>query len=342
MNKVDVLILKDQIIKLANRSYGINNSKPFIEEYTDNKNLIKDILKEKVYIKENIIENTDLLFENFNANVFFHPWLFPDGIKKPPKDITPENFLIEDPVERVENYENEIQINVYIGIFHPYGGIYCIKEIEHLNDMPLILNQFKKFKQYIHDEYNDYDPTKKSDNIDFSPNNCKFYIDRYIIGLAIGSCFNPKNNRCRIELFINLPTKNNKLNTLNNLKFDNILLKDLFDMLLKMPELNNLLSNPSFDKIKMSDNKICKTEINNNVLDLPKSLTVFFYGTGDYSGFSYNKNLCISAIDINKNEIPYIDEIEIDLIRKIGIDPSKISYEFGINIVSIPEAFIIQ
>jgi len=204
--------------------------------------------------------------------------------------------------------------------------------------MPIILNQFKKFKQYIHDEYNDYDPTKKSDNIDFSPNNCKFYIDRYIIGLAIGSCFNPKNNRCRIELFINLPTKNNKLNTLNNLKFDNILLKDLFDMLLKMPELNNLLSNPSFDKIKMSDNKICKTERNYNIPylpRLPKSMCIFFYGNSEKYGFSYNKNLCIYAIDINKNEIPYIDEIEKDLIRETHIDPSKISYEFGINIVNI-------
>lgn len=40
MNKVDELILKDQIIKLANRSYGINNGKPFIEEYLMNSVLI--------------------------------------------------------------------------------------------------------------------------------------------------------------------------------------------------------------------------------------------------------------------------------------------------------------
>ena len=357
MNKVDELILKDQIIKLANRSFGINNGKPFIEEYTEeyindtteeprkgfieeyeyNKNLIKDILEEKVYIKENIIENTDLLLEDFNANLFFHPWLFPDGIKKPPTDITPENFLIEDPVERVENYENEIQINVYIGIFHPYGGIYCIEEIEHINDMPLILNQFKKFKQYIHDEHDDYDPTNFS-AVRFSPNNCQFYIDPNIYGLTVGCCFNPKNNKCRIELLITLPIKNNKLSTLKYLEFDNILLKDLFDMLLKIPDLNNLLNNDSFTNIKISNKKICIIERNYKILyspRVPKSMCIFFYGNSEKYGFLYNINLCISAIDINKNEIPYIGEIEKKLISEAHINPTEISYEFGINIINI-------
>ena len=357
MNKVDVLILKDQIIKLANRSYGINNGKPFIEEYTEeyindtteeprkgfieeyeyNKNLIKDILKEKVYIKEHIVENTDLLFKYFNANLFFHPWLFPYGITKPPKIITPENFLIEDPIERLENYETENQINVYIGIFHPYGGIHYIEEIENFNDMPIILNHFKKFKQYIHDDDDENDPDNLS-AVSFSPNNCQFYIDPNIYGLTVGCCFNPKNNKCRIELLITLPIKNNKLSTLKYLEFDNILLKDLFDMLLKIPDLNNLLNNDSFTNIKISNKKICIIERNYKIPYLPrvpKSMCIFFYGNSEKYGFLYNINLCISAIDINKNEIPYIGEIEKKLISEAHINPTEISYEFGINIVNI-------
>lgn len=278
MNNVDILIAIDQIGKLAESNIKENNK---IQ-------IIKEILSEKVYDIKVVPENTVCVNKSYNANLFFHAWLFPEGLTQGSKDIP-----------------------TLIGLFHPYGGINCI------NGADLKINQVTQINQHIHPDGGD------SQIVRFSGNVAHFFIDFTIPGIAIGVCYDPRNKTCRIELLISLIEYNKKISLINDSIINQIELRDLFNMLLEMKELNNYLNNPSFNNIKISTKKISRPIFNFNTAS-NQTMTVFFYGKDTPT---YAEDIHVNIDNVERNEIPYIDEIESKLPKE------TIKYEFSIVII---------
>lgn len=250
-------------------------------------------------------ENTTLKIIDYNANLFYHSWLFTD------KDM--------------ENYSGSLVKHPYIGLFHPYGAIHAIS----INN---ILNTFQKTRQHIHD------PS------DYSPENSYIYIDSDKIGKSYSVCIdyekiennlviNNKEIRIRVELLVCLPRgieiKINE-NEYNKLTVSELICKlsdnEIFYPLFDTFEIKHL-KNPYFN------NKVTDILVKEKTYYQPDSLVLFRYRENKTYDYLLNLNLPIES-----HSIPYIDEInaklpaDIKLYKDNNAKGYNIVYEFGIII----------
>lgn len=285
--------INSEIINLSiiSNNMNINNDTKQIKLHKDNMKLIMYLLFE---------ENTKLKTIDYNANLFYHSWVFTD------KDM--------------ENYSGSFAKHPYIGLFHPYGGIHAITSNN-------ILNTFVKTQQHIHDPSH------------YSPDNSHIYIDNNKIGKAYSVCIdyekvngtqvvNNNEIRIRVELVICLPRDIDiKINEseYNKLSVFELICKlsdnEIFYPLFETFEIKHL-KNPYFK------NKVTDILVKEKTFYLPDSLVLFRYR--EHNNYDYLLNF---NIPIESHSIPYIDEINAKLPTEIkSIPKDKITYEFGLII----------
>lgn len=245
-------------------------------------------------------ENTSLKDSIYNANLFYHSWIFTD------KDM--------------KNYNGNLIKYPYIGLFHPYGAIHAISSNN-------ILNTFQKTQQHIHD------PS------DYSPDNSHIYIDTDKIGKGYSVCIdyekieenravNNNEVRIRVELLVCLPKKTEikiNENDYNKLSVSELICKlsdnEILYPLFETFEIKHL-KNPYFS------NKVIDILVKEKTYYLPDSLVLFRYRENKTYEYLLNFNLPIES-----HNIPYIDEINAKLPTEIkSYSKNKIKYEFGLII----------
>ena len=286
MNKVDRLIAIDQIGELSKESKRINiDGKLDIIDHTKYKDVIREILADKVFETKDIPENVSLVAEPYNANLFFHPWLF-------------TNHEIANPL---------------IGLFHPRGGIKCMVQ----SPSTVGHNQLSVIQQYFH-----------GPSIELSYDVARFKIDFSTPGIALGVCYDFRRKICRVELIITLNDIKKKLLNIEHI-INEINCRDLFDMLIEIPEICNLINIPAYNLIKLCENEIRIPQIKSKFGGMYNGVVIFFYNQNT----RYHNNLHINVINVDKNTIPYIDEINAELVRN-SVVLNTITYEFGIKIIN--------
>jgi hypothetical protein len=285
MNKVDRLISIDQIGELANESLKLNKKgKLDVIDHTKYKDVIREILADKVFETKDIPENVALVAEPYNANLFFHPWL----------------FTVHETADPL------------IGLFHPRGGIKCTIQSS------VGCNQLSVIGQNFHGP----------DTIYLSSDVARFKIDFSTPGIAVGVCYDFRRKICRVELIITLNDIKKKLLNIEHI-INEINCRDLFDTLIQIPEIYNLINIPAYNLIKLCENEIRIPQIKSEFGGMYNGVVIFFYNQNT----RYHNNLHINVINVDKNTIPYIDEINAELVRN-SVVLNSITYEFGIKIIN--------
>jgi hypothetical protein len=286
--------INSEIINLSIISNKINNKMDITfnnEQHNNKMKLINFLLFE---------ENKSLKAIEYNANLFYHSWLFSD--------------------KEMENYNGNFVKNPYIGLFHPYGSIHAITKNN-------ILNTFNKTSQNIHDP------------IHYSPDNSHIFIDNHKIGKAYSVCIDDeiirgtntiKNNKVRIRVELIICIQKSSDIKINENDYNKLPVHELF---CKLSEIEDLF--PLFDTFEVKHLKL--PIFNNKVSDIltkektyyqPDSLVLFRYR--EHKAYQYLLNVNIPIESIN---IPYYDEINAKLpseIKRYGKE--NINYEFGLII----------
>jgi hypothetical protein len=269
-------------------------------------------LKKDYIYKVNLIklllmsENKTPLKESYNANLFYHSWIFNE-------DEFGENS------KKYIKCKSSFIKNPYIGLFHPFGAIYTIE------NNATILNNLVKTSQNIHA------PS------DLSPCNSQIYIKQSEYGKAYSVCINyekmidcnatPINAekiKGRIELLLFSPI----LLKINEFQFTGLTTSQFINRLSNIEELKVLLNTYELDSIKNeTNNKIIQSVVGKEYTYWnPSSLVLFRYNTGKSYPYTLNFNL-----PIEPKNIPYIDEIKSKLPESIR---DKIEWEFGCILAS--------
>ena len=302
--------LNRELVRIATISN--NNGRTIAEqqEHRDKKDLIKFLLSENT---TPIIGPTNN--DYFNTNLFYHIWLFPAGKPYTSLIITGLNLT---------KYP-------YIGLFHPHGSISAIANQWAGQNVPL--NNIASISQYFHDAY--------------SPKTSYIHIDRENDGKAYTVCVDwDETNRPGVRLshirgivtlliYISDPYEiiMPQNSTIENLITDSFntnntgLLTNLVDSLSTIKGLYKILKSWEIELFK---------NITNINLDQSNRLFLYDYrDAGDTSRY-YNPILRLK-LDINQDNIPYINEIKSKLLpffTQTVID--TITWEFEIQIVSRP------
>jgi hypothetical protein len=306
--------LSRELINLATCSYyGINNIADQ-QEHTDKIDLIKFLLSENT-TPINLAQNDT----NYNANLFYHPWVFTDA---------------EYAATYVRDGRN-IQKNPLMGIFHPFGSIYALP----LQSRNITLNDLAQIYQHFHGD---------EDGDDFySPKTGFFHIDYNDYGKAYTVCVDPTTLRGRVDLLIYIPKNKEKIiQNIIKIIYGNRIINDsprnLFDLLCQINELKKLFNTWEIDRFKnvgVIRRKHYHQYIDSNIRKF-KGLFLFDYRAGDIQSKEYchlvqynifNRTGPTGDVYMESTDIPYIDEIK----SKIDIRfRDNIVWELGVNIVT--------
>ena len=276
--------------------------------------LIKFLLSENTVPISLPTDNT-----NYNANLFYHGWLYSDALKYIGDRVPTGLSLIKYP---------------YIGLFHPFGSIHALNNIAPQGgNVPL--NNFAQIEQHFHDA--------------LSPKTSFIHIDRNNDGKAYTVCIDwDETNRPGVRLarirgivtlliYISNPyemimPQNRFISTLISNSFDTNntgLLTNLVDSLSTIKGLYKILNTWEIDLFK-------------NVATISGSRRtgegLFLFDYRDASDTSrYYIPILLIKLDINQDTIPYINEIKNKLLpffTQTIID--TITWEFEIKIVCRP------
>jgi hypothetical protein len=252
---------------------------------------------------------------HYNANLYFHGWLFPQIISG---GVATGLNLIKYP---------------YIGLFHPFGSIHAVtNRAPQGQNVPL--NNLIQIQQYFHDA--------------LSPKTSFIHIDRENDGKAYTVCVDwDETNRPGVRLaqmrgiVTLLIYISNTIETTPSLssrtKYEEIqnsfrvhntgLVGNLLESLSRIKGLYKILNTWEIDLFKQKAKNI-------SLKSAYDGLILFDYREGGDKSKAYWDILKI-CININTNDIPYIDEIKSKLDPAIFTPDiiSNIAWEFEIHIV---------
>ena len=284
--------------------------------------LIKFLLSENTVPISLPTDNT-----NYNANLFYHGWLYSDALKYIYGPRLPSGGRVPTGLSLIKY--------PYIGLFHPFGSIHALNNIAPQGgNVPL--NNFAQIEQHFHDA--------------FSPKTSFIHIDRNNDGKAYTVCIDwDETNRRGVRLakirgivtlliYISNPyemimPQNKFISTLISNSFDTNntgLVTNLVDSLSTIKGLYKILNTWEIDLFK-------------NVATISGSrrngegLFLFDYRyAGDTS--RYYIPILLIKLDINQGDIPYINEIKSKLPPAIFTPDiiDTITWEFDIQIVCSP------
>jgi hypothetical protein len=306
--------LNRELINLANCSNNQRRTLLDQEEHRDKIDLIKFLLSENT-TPINLAQNDT----NYNANLFYHPWVFTDA-------------------EYAATYVTSgrsIQKNPLMGIFHPFGSIYALP----LQPRNIPLNDLAQIHQHFHGDENGDDF--------YSPKTGFFHIDYNDYGKAYTVCVDPTTLRGRVDLLIYIPkNKEEIIQNIIKIIYGNRIINDsprnLFELLSKINELKKLFNTWEIDRFKnigVIHRKHYHQYIDSNIRKF-KGLFLFDYRAGDIQSKEYchlvqynifNRTGPTGDVYMESTDIPYIDEIK----SKIDIRfRDNIVWELGVNIVT--------
>jgi len=286
--------LNREILNIAKLSSKVRISNEDQERY-DKIELVKFLLSKNI-VPINIPVNDN----NYNANLYFHGWLF--------------NI----------NVNTEIQMNLiknpYIGLFHPFGSIHALKNRAPSGEN-IPLNNITRIRQHFHNA--------------LSPKTSFIHIDHNNDGKAYTVCIDDETNKGIITLLIYIAnpydglqttTKDRLINiAFNDHKLDTLSVEYLIVALSNINGLKKLLTTWEIELFKQT----AKIDYNNTS---HQGVIVFDYREGGRNSRLY-PSFYDTKLTIDSNNIPYIQEIKSKLPENIR---DRITWEFEIRFIYKP------
>lgn len=284
-----------ELIKIVTISNNNSRSQSDEQERNDKIELVKFLLSENmVPIK---LSRND---HNYNANLYFHGWLFQINI--------------------YAKIKGDLVKNPYIGLFHPFGSIYALKNrAPYGQNVPL--NNIIRIEQHFHNA--------------ISPKTSFIHIDRNNDGKAYTVCVDDETNKGIITLLIYIANPYDGLQTmlkdmLINKSFDDHKMHTknvdyLIDSLSNINGLKKLFTTWEIELFKQNAT-IDYNDTNH------QGLIVFDYREGGSNSRIYQSQYN-TKLTIDTNNIPYIQEIKSKLPADIR---DRITWEFEIRFIYKP------
>jgi len=291
--------MQAQLTKELNRivtiSNNISRSESDEQERNDKIELVKFLLSENM-VPINLPVNND----NYNANLYFHGWLFQINV--------------------YANIEGDLVKNPYIGLFHPYGSIYALENRAHDGEN-IPLNNITRIRQHFHNA--------------LSPKTSFIHIDRNNDGKAYTVCVDDETNRGIITLLIYISnpfdglqaTRKDRLinRSFDDHKIHSVGVKYLIDSLSNINGLKKLFTTWEIELFKQT----ATIDYNDT---RHQGVIVFDYREGGTNSRLYQSNYN-TKLTIDSDNIPYIQEIK----SKLPIDiRDRITWEFEIRFIYKP------
>lgn len=287
--------LNRELIKIVTISNNNSRSQSDEQERNNKIELVKFLLSENhIPIKLSINDS------NYNANLYFHGWLFQINISA--------------------KINGDLVKNPYIGLFHPFGSIYALKNIDPVGqNVPL--NNIIRIRQHFHNA--------------LSPKTSFIHIDRNNDGKAYTVCVDDETNRGIITLLIYIANPYDGLQTmwkdrLINKSFDDHKIHSLgvdylIDSLSNINGLKKLFTTWEIELFK----QVATIDYNNTK---HQGVIVFDYRKGGPDSRVY-QSYYDTKLTIDSNNIPYIQEIKSKLPADIR---DIITWEFEIRFIYKP------